>query len=116
MAKVKYGLRLKGFTSRIERAARRDAVEAAADHILGVSQDLVPLREGVLQSTGKVTVSEGGLRAGISYDTVYARRQHEELTWRHAPGRIAKYLETPMMTERETALKIMAAVMRRSVR
>lgn len=116
MAKVKYGLRLKGYSARIERAARRDAVTAAADHILGVSQDLVPRREGVLQSTGKVTVSDGGLRAGISYGTPYGRRQHQELTWKHAPGRQALYLETPMMTERETALKIMAAVMRRSVR
>ena len=116
MAKVKGALHLSGYTKRVEKAARREAVQAAADHIMGVSQELVPLREGVLQATGRVTTSKGGLRATLSYDTVYARRQHEELTWKHAPGRTAKYLETPMMTERETAKKIMAAVLRKAVR
>lgn len=116
MAKVKYGLRLKGYSARIERAARRDAVEAAADHILGVSQDLVPIEEGTLQSTGKVTVSEGGLRAAVSYGLVYGPIQHDRLDFKHKPGRQALYLAQPMQTERDTALKIMAAVMRRSVR
>jgi hypothetical protein len=44
---------------------------------------------------------------------VYARRQHEELTWKHAPGRNAKYLEGPMNSEREVMLRLMAVPLRR---
>lgn len=114
--KVKYNLNLKGYTAKVERSARRDAAKAAAEHILGIAQDIVPIEEGVLASTLRVTVSDGGLRAAVSADTVYARRQHEELTWKHKPGRQAKYIETPMITERDMCLKIMAAVMRRSMK
>jgi hypothetical protein len=52
----------------------------------------------------------------VSYDTVYAVRQHEELTWRHDPGRQAKYLEQPYNTERPTMLALIAAAERRALR
>ncbi len=116
MAKVKGAIYLKGFSARIERAARQDASTAAAEHILGVSQDLVPIEEGVLAASGRVTTSDGGLQASVSYDTVYAKIQHDALDFKHKPGRQALYLAQPMQTEREACLKIMAAVMRRSVR
>lgn len=86
----------------------------ALEHTLGVATTLVPLDEGPLQRSGKVTVE--GLSGAISYDTPYAVRQHEELTWRHLPGRQAKYLEQPMNTERDAMLAIMAAAVRRWTR
>jgi hypothetical protein len=52
----------------------------------------------------------------VSYDTPYAARQHEELDWRHAPGRQAKYLEQPLNAERATVLDLVAAQMRRALR
>lgn len=52
------------------------------------------------------------LEGSISYDTVYARRQHEELTWKHKPGRTAKYLENAMNSEREVMLRLMAVSLR----
>ena len=42
----------------------------------------------------------------VFYDTPYAIRQHEELNFRHAEGRIAKYLELPFQQNQMKALQI----------
>ena len=97
------------WTSRGRRLAS-DGLSRALEHTLGVANSMVPLREGTLERSGKALVH--GLEGAISYDTVYARRQHEELSWRHLPGRQAKYLETPMNTEAETMLALMAVPLR----
>jgi hypothetical protein len=96
-----------------EEAAAQAGVHDAAQHLLGVSQQRVPLEVGTLQSTGRVIGT--GLRQGVSYDTVYARRQHEELTWRHRPGRTAKYLEGPLTEESATMQAIIAAKIREAL-
>lgn len=93
------------WTERGRRAAE-EGLARALEHTLGVSNAHVPLREGTLERSGKVIIE--GLEGAISYDTVYARRQHEELSWKHLPGRTAKYLENAMNTERETMLALMA--------
>ena len=41
------------------------------------------------------------------HDTDYAIRQHEELNYRHAEGRTAKYLEIPFQENMVNALQIM---------
>src|SRR5262249_2493836 len=64
----------------------------AAEHLLTESRKVVPLEEGTLERSGVASVDEVELQAAVSYDTVYAVRQHEELDWKHAPGRTAKYL------------------------
>ncbi|MFF1416571.1 hypothetical protein [Streptomyces sp. NPDC058280] len=97
------------WTSRGRRLAG-DGLQRALEHTLGVSNRLVPLEEGTLERSG--TVTRAGLNGAISYDTVYAVRQHEELTWKHLAGRQAKYLEQPMNTERETMLRLMAVPLR----
>ncbi len=111
MARVRGRLYLRGH-ARAAIEARIEASRMAAEHILGVANDLVPLDEGPLQNSGHVRVSPGGAQAQIYYDTPYAVVQHENLDYRHAPGRQAKYLEQPMTTERDVALAIMAAVLR----
>lgn len=78
----------------------------ALEFVLAESRKIVPLDEGTLERSGKAAVD--GLNGVISYDTVYAVRQHEELTWRHAPGRTAKYLERPMLNTRDQQLRLMA--------
>lgn len=88
-----------------------EGLEAAAEHLLGASRALVPLEEAVLERSGRA--SQAGLRAAVSYDTVYAARQHEELTWRHDPGRQAKYLEAPLHTDAGERNDIIAAHIRR---
>ncbi|MEU5608453.1 minor capsid protein [Streptomyces sparsogenes] len=97
------------------RAAR--GVHLAAEHILAESKKEVPLEEGTLERSGKATVDETALTGAVSYDTVYAVRQHEELTWHHPmPGRKAKYLEDPMNRERQRVAQIIAAEIRRWLR
>lgn len=95
------------WTSRGRRRAAR-GVELALEHVLEQSNRIVPLDDGVLERSGRVAVDEQHLTGVITYDTPYAVRQHEELSWKHAPGRQAKYLETAMNNNRDTALRIMA--------
>lgn len=101
------------WTSRGRRLAS-EGLARALEHTLGVANSLVPLDEGTLERSGKVTVE--GMDGAISYDTPYAVRQHEDMTYRHLPGRQAKYLEQPMSTERETMLALMAVSLRRWIR
>ncbi|MGI5162649.1 hypothetical protein [Microbispora sp. CA-102843] len=103
----------------IAKAQRKGAVlglKKAAEHLLEVSREQVPIEEGTLERSGVASVDEGQLRAAVSYDGPYAVRQHEELTWKHDEGRKAKYLEDPMNEERGTMLDIVAAEVRRSLR
>lgn len=96
---------------RAEEASRR-GLEKAAEHVLGITRQRVPLEEGTLQNSGRAVVDTSALTAGVTYDTVYARRQHEELTWRHAPGRTAKYVEGPLTEEAGRVRGIIAAEIR----
>ncbi|MFY7069584.1 hypothetical protein ACOQFV_27315 [Nocardiopsis changdeensis] len=100
--------------------ARREALKAAEkglglamEHLLGESRKEAPLEEGTLERSGTAVVR--GREGAVYFDTVYARRQHEELTWRHDPGRKAKYLEDPFNRERETLLEIVAAQVREAL-
>lgn len=97
-----------------ERAGEERGLADAADHLLAVSQRRVPLEMGPLQSTGVASVDHP--HAAVSYGTVYARRQHEELTWRHAPGRTAKYLEGPLTEQAAVLRDLIAAGAREALR
>ncbi|MFI2033730.1 minor capsid protein [Streptomyces bottropensis] len=98
------------------RAAAARGLLLAAEHVLTEAQAVVPLDEGTLQSTGTASVDEGSLTAAVSYDGPYAVRQHEELDYRHAPGRQAKYLEQPLNAARTEVAAIVAAQLRRAMR
>lgn len=106
-----HGQRL--WTQRGRRLAS-DGLRRALEHLLTESRRIVPLEEATLERSGRATVD--GLKGSVSYDTVYAVVQHEELDYRHAPGRSAKYLEKPMATERQTMLALMAVPLRRWLR
>lgn len=105
-----------GQIQKAQRAAAALGLQKAAEHLLQVSREQVPIEEGTLERSGVASVDESDLRAAVSYDTVYAVRQHEDLTLRHDEGRKAKYLEDPMNEERGTMLDIVAAEVRRSLR
>ncbi|MFD3572805.1 hypothetical protein [Streptomyces sp. NPDC058644] len=87
-----------------------------AEHVLEVSRRRVPIEEATLERSGVATVDEATLTAAVSYDTRYAVRQHEEMTYQHDAGRTAKYLELPMTEEADAVTAIIAAQMRRSLR
>jgi hypothetical protein len=100
-------------TSRGQRLAE-EGLQRGLEHVLAEARKLVPLDEGTLERSGRVV--RDGLNGAVTFDTVYARRQHEELTWKHLPGRQAKYLEQPMNTERDVVLRLMAVPLRRWLR
>lgn len=89
------------------KAATVRGLRKAAEHLLTESRKVVPIEEGTLERSGVASVDASQLKAAVSYDTVYAVRQHEELDNRHDAGRRAKYLEGPM---HEQAPKIRALV------
>lgn len=98
-------------------AAAEEAVALGGEHVLGESTKIVPLEEGTLSRSGKVTTETQGdaAVAAVSYDTPYAARQHEDMSYRHDPGRRAKYLEDPLHAEAPTVAQIMAETVRESL-
>ncbi|MFB6846207.1 hypothetical protein ACFCXS_15280 [Streptomyces sp. NPDC056373] len=98
------------------RAGALRGLRVAAEHVLTESRKVVPIEEATLERSGVATVDESSLTAAVSYDTPYAVRQHEELNYRHDPGRTAKYLERPLTEEAATVAAIIAAELRRSLR
>ncbi|MCO1575029.1 hypothetical protein M8C13_04550 [Crossiella sp. SN42] len=112
-------VRMKWNGAKVSVVTRGGAVEGlgkATEHLLGVASQLAPIEEGTLERSGVASVDEVNLRGAVSFDTVYAVRQHEELTWRHDPGRQAKYLEEPADTEADTMTALVAAAIRRAYR
>lgn len=103
----------RAWTSRGRRLTE-EGLQRGLEHVLAEARKLVPLDEGTLERSGRV--DRDGLNGAIVFDTVYAARQHEELTWRHLPGRSAKYLEIPMNSERDVVLDMMAVGLRRWLR
>ncbi|MEV4053037.1 hypothetical protein AB0J55_17780 [Amycolatopsis sp. NPDC049688] len=97
---------------RAESAAEH-GLALGAEHVLQASRAVVPLEEGTLERSG--VASHEGLAAAVSYDTVYARYQHERLDLRHANGRTAKYLEGPLNAEQATVAEILAAELRKAL-
>lgn len=96
-----------------EGAAR--ALALAGEFVLGESNRIIPLEEGTLESTGGVGVDEANLQANVSYTSVYAARQHEELTWRHDPGREAKFLEKAAERNQQQVGQIIAQALREAL-
>ncbi|MGW1770641.1 hypothetical protein [Streptomyces sp. NPDC002104] len=105
-----------GAALRGTRAGAALGLRLAAEHVLEVSRRRVPIEEATLERSGVASVDEDSLTAGVSYDTPYAVRQHEELNYRHDNGRSAKYLEGPLTEEADTVAEIIAAQVRRSLR
>lgn len=106
------------FNLRIEEvmdvAAKTAPVAAAKamEHVRGVAVALTPYESGHLADTASVTLD--GNEATITFDGPYARRQHEELTWRHEKGQ-AKYLEQPMNTEKPVVMQMIAKEVREAM-
>lgn len=87
-----------------------DGVDDATEMLLAASRAVVPIDTEDLSKSGKA--SRDGLTGIVSYNTVYAARQHEELTWRHDPGRTAKYLENPFNALQDQMVAVIAARLR----
>lgn len=95
------------------REGANDGLELAAEHVLGISDAHVPIEEGTLSRSGKVSTDPGRLKSAVSYDTPYAAVQHEDMSMRHDPGRSAKFLENAFNGERRTVAEIITTSIRR---
>lgn len=94
-----------------------EGVLLAGEHVLGESNDHTPHEEGPLERSGKTSTEDTGSKAtvAVSYDTPYAVRQHEDLTYRHDPGRTAKYLENALNAESTVVPVIVQTAIRRKI-
>lgn len=86
-------------------AAQQQGLHMAATHLLNESRKQAPHDEGILEASAHIQALPGGGRA-VAYDTPYARRQHEELAYRHLKRGKAKYLEDPGNSEKPTMIRI----------
>lgn len=76
--------------ARVQAAAER-ANTMAAEVLLAKARANAPIQDGLLRASGKISAS--GKSAAVSFNTVYAARQHEEVGWSHPNGGGSKYLE-----------------------
>lgn len=100
------------------KARKNEAVQTglriASDHLLAKSREIVPFLEGTLSNSGNVDIQP---RLGIvSYNTPYAIKQHEELSYWHSDGRQAKYLEKPLKSESKRLQEIIQRTVNASLR
>jgi hypothetical protein len=86
------------------------ALTTGANLIATASDAQVPKDTKALVNSRQIEVDEH--QAAISYNTSYAHKQHEDLTYNHPHGGNAKYLENPMHSEAEAVFEIIAGVMR----
>lgn len=100
------------FASAAVRLAATSGLRKAAEFISGESAKEVPIQEGTLSRSRRVTVDGGRMMATISYDTPYAVRQHEDMSLSHPGGRKAKYLEDPLLRNREKVREFLAQTIR----
>lgn len=107
----------------IERARSRfhrgviAGVTAVCEDLVGAAQQLAPVDEGTLRGSGDVdiAVTDDAVIGTVSFNTIYAARQHEELDWRHPKGGQAKYLEGPLLDRLPRYEAIIAASARKAM-
>lgn len=100
-----------------QRAVRRAceaAVAEAAEALLTDTTPRVPLDEGPLAQSGRVTHDPASLTSAVSYDTPYAVVQHEDTTLNHPQQGEAKFLERTMNERARAYGARMAARVRRA--
>lgn len=84
------------------RAAQLEAMQDVVDDLASKSADRVPYEEGDLDRSRATSVEASGDRVDgvVSYDTVYARVQHEHPEFKHGNGRTHNYLGGPLNENR----------------
>lgn len=87
------------------RKATHQAARLSGEHLRTTAVNRTPVETGTLRNSAKVS-GDGG-RVAVSYNTPYARKQHEELGYRHKDGQ-AKYLESATVSERGKIRQIIA--------
>lgn len=78
-------------------AAQVEATTDIVEDLSAQSAAVLPYQEGDLDRSRKTTVDGSGttVEGVVSYDTVYARVQHEHPEFQHQDGRTYNYLGGP---------------------
>ena len=127
---------------KIAEEAALKALRTGAESILTEAIDEAPIETGTLRRSGTVTVGKipnmemvfEAAKAGnemkdafpekigkekavyISFNTPYARRQHEELDYEHPRGGKAKYLEDPFHRNKKKVVKYAELKIKKALR
>lgn len=101
----------------LRRTQRRlviGAVERIGEDLLGKAQRDAPVEEGTLRASGELDIDQDGdgVWAEVSFNTIYAARQHEELDYAHPKGGRAKYLEANLMADQARYERIIGLAVR----
>jgi hypothetical protein len=94
--KVMKKLKQMGAIGRDELAS---ALKTEAEFMMTASKQIVPLDDGKLMDSGFVDdpkINRNSISVGLFYGTEYALIQHEDMNFKHAAGRKAKYLIDPV--------------------
>lgn len=122
---IKNGLNLGAIRRDVDEASP-DALDEAAQHVLEVARGKAPLLVDLKRANDERRANPGELResgysrvlddntAEVGFSAFYAGWQHENVDYHHEDGE-AKYLEIPLLTERDRALQIMADHVRRAL-
>lgn len=103
------------FAKAAYRQAAARALDIGAELILTEANKTVPIEEATLERSGAVSVDDQRLEAAVSYDTPYARVQHEDRHLRHDPGRRAKWLQLTLDEKWRDVSEVIAAEIRRRI-
>lgn len=103
---------LKRIQAALRKVQQRDAVRVRRAllktglTLQRFSQELVPIDTSALKNSARTKAEGTGFDTAVtvSYGTEYAVFVHEDLEAQHAPGKSAKFLETPLRT-RQTELR-----------
>lgn len=103
---------------RLIRETAFQTIRDGAEAILMEAVNEAPIDTGTLRRSGTVTEAPQENTVYVSFNTPYARRQHEDLTLNHPRGGKAKYLEDPFKrnakkVERLVAQRVKAALNRK---
>ncbi len=120
---------MKWYGPQVEARAKAGAARGLhlwAEHVLEESTRVVPVAPsegGTLRDSGHAwdtdsvgwVGGERGQQAAVSYDTVYAVKQHEELGYRHSAGKTAKYLEVPLNASQKAGPALVAREVKKAL-
>jgi hypothetical protein len=92
------------------RQGTERGLDLALEYLLGEANQTAPIEEDTMIRSG--TTARKGLKGNVHYDSPYAARQHEEMTWAHDEGRRAKWLELTFNEEIPAVKEILAKAIR----
>lgn len=110
---------IRWYGDRVEEKVLRAAVNAltlTGEVLLTESNRTVPWEEGTLERSGSVDVDKGEMVAAVSYDTPYARMQHEETSFSHRSGRRAKWLKDTLEEQKDRLLSFLRDELKKGFR